>query len=207
VRLPLPPQGYPPSLRLRSIPAGSQWLRIHRCHHASGLYWGRNEPGRWNDPDGSFGVLYAADGLETAFAETFGREVMVEYAPAAVKFLTVRELQERCVARLTACRDLHVVDLSGPALPALNLDAQILTTRDISACQRWSRWWHGAPEKPDGLLYPSRLLPSGINLALFDRCSAHWQEEPLGDLLSWQEASGEPAVVAILDSHGWGLVG
>lgn len=117
VSLPLPPQRYPPSLRLRSIPAGSQWLRIHRCQRASGLYWGRNEPGRWNDPEGSFGVLYAADGLETAFAETFGHEVMVEYAPAAVKFLTVRELQERCVARLTACRDLHVVDLSGPHHP------------------------------------------------------------------------------------------
>ena len=100
-------------LPLLRIAAGSQWIRIHRCHHSSALHWG---------------VLYVAGDLETAFAETFGHQVMASHLPAAVKFLSRQELEERCIARLTARRDLQVLDLRGAALARLNLDAQLLST-------------------------------------------------------------------------------
>lgn len=29
-----------------------------------------------------------------------------------------------------------------------------------------------------------------------------WQEEPLGNLMHWAPAKGEPAVLEILDAHG-----
>ena len=58
-----------------------------------------------------------------------------------------------------------------------------------------------------GLLYPLRLLPRGTNLALYERCSDAWEDELLGDLMHWPAASTAPAVLEILDAHGWGLVG
>ena len=205
--LPLPPKQQARDLRLQTIAAGSQWLRIHRCRHATALHWGRHDQGRWNAADGSFGVLYVADSLEKAFAETYGHQVMDSQLPAAVKFLTREELEERCITRLTTDRDLQVLDLRGPALARQNLDARLLTTRQLlPVCQAWSRWWHGAAQQPDGLLYPSRLLPCGTNLALYERCADAWQEEPLGNLMHWAPAKGEPAVLEILDAHGWGLV-
>jgi hypothetical protein len=133
---------------------------------------------------------------------------MASHLPAAVKFLSRQELEERCIARITARRDLQVLDLRGPALARLNLDAQLLSSREqLSVCQAWSRWWHDAAEQPDGLLYPSRLLPRGTNLALYERCADAWQEEHLGDLMHWPATTPEPAVLEILDAHGWGLVG
>jgi RES domain-containing protein len=208
VNLPLPPKRQAHGLHLHTIAAGSPWFRIHRCRHATALHWGRHDQGRWNAADGSFGVLYLADSLETAFAETYGHQVMDSQAPAGVKFLARQELQERCISRITATRELEVLDLRGPALAWHNLDARLLTTREqLTVCQAWSRWWHDAVEPPDGLLYPSRLLPRGSNLALYEHGSDGWQEEPLGDLMHWQDVStGEPAVLEILDAHGWGLV-
>jgi hypothetical protein len=101
-----------------------------------------------------------------------------------------------------------VLDLRGPALARLNLDAWLLTTLEqLLVYQAWSRWWHDAVEPPDGLLYPSRLLPRGTSLALYECCADAWQGEALGDLMHWPAASGEVAVLEILDSHGWGLVG
>ena len=195
MRLPLPPTQQAQWLRLLRIAAGSQWIRIHRCHHPSALHWGR-------------GVLYVAVDLETAFAETFGHQVMASHLPAAVKFLSRQELEERCISMLTARRDLQVLDLRGAALARLNLDAQLLSTcEQLPVCQAWSRWWHEAAEQPDGLLYPSRLLPRGTNLALYERCTDAWEEECLGNLMNWPAISPEPAVLEILDAHGWGLVG
>ena len=41
-----------------------------------------------------FGVLYASESVEAAFAETFGRQLMATTAPAAVKCLSRLELQD-----------------------------------------------------------------------------------------------------------------
>ncbi len=205
--LPLPPEGYPSPLKLTWVPAGTSWLRIQRCDHATALFWGEREAGRWNDSEGRFGVLYASESVEAAFAETFGRELMATKAPAVVKFLSRQELRERCVARLWAERDLQMVDLGGPALQALNLDARLLHTwEELEVCQRWSAWLDDAPEQPDGLLYPSRLFPRCLNAAVFDRSSAAWKEEPRDNLLFYPDRSGDPAVFQILEDQGWGLV-
>lgn len=205
--LPLPPEGYPCPLKLTTVPAGTSWFRIQRCGHATALFWGKREAGRWNDPDGRFGLLYASESVEAAFAETFGRELMATTAPAMLKFLSRQELQERCVARLWAGRELRLLDLGGPALQALNLDARLLHTCDeLAVCQHWARWLHGAPEQPDGLLYPSRLFPRRFNAAVFDRSSTGWQEELLGNLLSIPDSNGNPVVFQVLEDQGWGLV-
>lgn len=69
-------------------------------------------------------MLDVADCLETAFAETYGHQVMDSQLPAGVKFLTRQELEERCISRITATRELEVLDLRGAALARHNLDAR-----------------------------------------------------------------------------------
>lgn len=110
-----------------------------------------------------------------------------------MKFLTRQELQERCVSWLWAERELRLLDFGGPALQALNLDARLLHTCDEL-------------EQPDGLIYPSRMLPCQRNVAVFDRSSSHWRDEPLGNLQSVPDANGDPFVFQVLEEQGWGLV-
>ena len=43
-------------------------------------------------------------------------------------------------------------------------------------------------------------------MALYERCSDAWEEELLGELMQWPAPSAEPAVLELLDAHGWGLV-
>ena len=95
------------------VPAATSWLRIQRCDHASAVFWGYQEAGRWNYSDSRFGVLYASESVEAAFAETFGRELMATMTPDAVKFLSRLELRERYVSRLWADRNLQMVDFVG----------------------------------------------------------------------------------------------
>ena len=61
--------------------------------------------------------------------------------------------------------------------------------------------------RPLGATLLGHSHPRGTNLALYERCSAAWEEELLGDLMHWPTASAEPAVLELLDAHGWGLVG
>ena len=132
-------------LPLLRIAAGSQWIRIHRCHHSIALHWGR-------------GVLYVAGDLETAFAETFGHQVMASHLPAAVKFLSRQELEERCISMLTARRDLQVLDLRGAALARLNLDEQLLST-----CEQLP-----APSEPSRNEPPTTQPSSAARCSVYD---------------------------------------
>ena len=94
----------------------------------------------------------------------------------------------------------------GPGLPALNLDARLLTTLDYPLSQGWARWAFEAPAGPNGIRYPSRPLPGRDNTALFDRCRDALKEEDLGPLASWHSDTEDLDIFDILDAQGWGLV-
>ena len=94
----------------------------------------------------------------------------------------------------------------GPGLPALNLDARLLTTLDYPLSQAWARWAFEAPAAPDGIRYPSRPLPGRDNTALFDLCRDALKEEDLGPLASWHSDTEDLDIFDILDAQGWGLV-
>ncbi|WP_058558081.1 RES family NAD+ phosphorylase [Thiohalocapsa sp. ML1] len=204
--LPLPPRGGHGKLRVVSVPAGQAWYRIVHARYASALHFSSGPAGRWNDAQADFGVLYVADAPGTAFAETFGHGLSGQLEPAADKFVTVQELSERRLYRITATRALQLALFLGPGLAALNLDGHLLTTLDYRAPQAWSRWVHGAPAALDGIRYASRTLPGQENAALFERCGTALQEQALGTLADWRSEGGELEMLEILDAQGWGLI-
>jgi len=200
------PSGGHAKLKRLLVPAGTVWYRITHRHYGSALHFGKGPDARWNDPEGHYGVLYVADSVEAAFAETFGHDVPQRYSPLADKFLDTVELEERELYRIEVRRDLTLGLLHGAGLAALNLDAALLATRDYAVSQRWSRWVYEAPGELDGLRYPSRLLPDSSNTALFERSHAAIQEQVLGPLLHWRRPGGGRDIFDIVDEQGWGLL-
>lgn len=205
MRVPAPPEAGYTKLRVLSAPPGQRWYRITHRRHATALHFSTGPEARWNDPHGEYGVLYVADAPATAFAETFGHNLMRHYLPASDKFVSMGELDERCLYRIETTEELLLAQLTGPGLAALNLDARLLAVVDYAMPQHWSRWIFEAPSAPDGILYPSRALPGASNVALFNRCRAMLREQPLGPLPAWRSETGT-GIIDILDEQGWGLV-
>lgn len=205
--IPPPPAGGHHKLRLQRVASGNAWYRVSHRRYGSALHFSKGPHARWNDLHGDYGVLYLADRPETAFAETFGHGLMKSLPPAADKFITLMELQERHLYRIRSVRDLTIALFHGPGIPALNLDARLLTTLNYQCSQAWARWTFDAPAAPDGLRYSSRALPGeGINTALFDRCRDALTEEDLGALDIWHSDTEDLDIFDILDTQGWGLV-
>jgi hypothetical protein len=102
---------------------------------------GRTRHNRFDAPDGEFGVLYASEGFNGAFIESFGD---------APHVLSVNSLAVRGIAHVQTLRTLHLVDLAGPGLSQLALDARI-SAEDHALPQQWSQalWVH--PQHVDGL--------------------------------------------------------
>lgn len=120
--VPPPPTGGHSKLRLLEVPANRVWYRISHRRYPSALHFSIGPHARWNDPREAFGVLYVADSPQTAFAETFGHGLAETHPPAADKFISQLELEERHLFRIWATRKLHLGELHGVGLPALNLD-------------------------------------------------------------------------------------
>lgn len=162
---PLPPPSA--SLSGQELPLvtrGSPLLRIHRLEHLPD-FWGRTGLNRFDAPgesaeDRDYGVLYAADSFDGAFIETFG-----DLAP---KLVSVNSLTARGVATVEPNRALRLVDLAGPGLSRLGLDARICTCEHVLP-QQWSHalWEH--PSQPDGIWYAARHDAGERSVALFER--------------------------------------
>ncbi len=177
--MPAPAAPLPPSdLANRQLPVvetAGPWLRIHRVEYGP-LFFGRTLESRFDDPDQEFGVLYAAETLDGAFIETFGRN-------PGRNAVRERQLARRSLARIEANRPLRLVDLTGPGLARIGATATIFAG-DHGPAQSWSRavWSH--PAAPDGLLYRARHDPSCHTVAIFDRASPFVHAADLGRLLS-----------------------
>ena len=149
-----PPAGGHHKLQVLIVPAGTAWHRIVHRRHGTALHVGKEADARWNDPEGRYGVLYLADAVETAFAETFGHDTPQRHPPLAEKFVDRLELGERLLYRVTCHRALRIALLQGEGLARLNLDVGLLATIDYALLQRWSRWVYASPEALDGIRYP-----------------------------------------------------
>jgi hypothetical protein len=204
--LAFPPTGGHDKLRLVRPPAGTHWYRIVHRRFGSALHFTQGTDARWNDPHGRFGVLYLADAPDTAFAETFGRLVPDTHAPAADKLVTLQELEERHLHRVSAGRELALAQLLGTGLATLNLDARLLATVDYALPQAWSHWVHEGPARADGLVWQSRLLTDRVCTGLYDRARTALADQDLGPLDRWHCPDTGRTVIDILDDQGWGLI-
>ena len=90
------------SVRLRRIEAGVRFHRIHRATHGPIFFgpFGDAPQCRYDAPDGSYKVLYAARSLETAFGETLVRTPETPYVLSTVVGTRARsELESTDVAK------------------------------------------------------------------------------------------------------------
>ncbi|HZO27164.1 MAG TPA: RES family NAD+ phosphorylase [Chloroflexota bacterium] len=171
---PLPPRDLA-HRRLPIVETAGPWLRLHRAHHGP-VFFGRTLENRFDDPRQELGVLYAAETLDGAFIETFGRN-------PGLNTVSARQLSQRSLARLDVTRPLRLVDLTGPGLARLGTTAAMLAGRHRRA-QVWSRALWSHPDRPDGILYRARYDPSCICVAIFDRAEHLLRAQSLGDLVT-----------------------
>ena len=139
---------------------------------ATYLRFRRDAQYRFDPPDRSFGVLYAAFDLQTAFVESVLRETPQKTAPSYAVPLAWSELAPRravSMARGTAKRRLRLIALHGPGLVAARTDNRITTVDDYPVTRQWSKAFYDHPVQADGLLYMSRFLGDRHSVALFDR--------------------------------------
>ena len=172
------------------------WYRIHRLPHDP-LHFGHAVLHRFDDPDGEFGVLYAALDEHGSFIETFGLDRL-----GSGGVVTARALAQRGLARVVSSRPLRLVDLTGGGLARVGADAR-LCSGEHRVARQWSRALWAHPSQPDGLLYPARHDPSRPCLALFDRARDAVAAEALGSLA---EPRHVRLLAAILDAYGFGLI-
>ena len=138
---------------------------VHRFHTAAfdPIFHDRTNAGRFNAPDGSYGVLYAAETVDGAFAEVFLR------SPGRTT-LGLDFIEAKAYATLRAIRDLRLVELHGPGLSRLGATAEIAHSGlPYTAAQAWSKAIHALKDNVDGIAYRSRHDDAEICYALFDR--------------------------------------
>jgi hypothetical protein len=167
------PSGAPPPppedlaatrLPLTVLAAGTAFTRVHPLafgpiHFSPGT--GRLAQGRFDSATGAFGVLYAALNFDGAVVETLLRK-------PERRLISVGDISSRSVATLATNRDVALVDLRGPGLQRLGLDGTICTG-PYENCSLWADEWFAHPDRPDGILYPSRHDPGETCIALFER--------------------------------------
>lgn len=199
------PSGTPPpppadlaswALPITELPAGERFYRIHRLEHDSIFFSplpGAPPTGRFDSPSGRFRVLYAALSFAGALLETLLRN-------PAKRLVALQLLEERAITALVAQRMIRMVDLRGPGLQLLGLDASVYA-RPYENCGEWADSLFLHAEAPDGLIYPSRFDPRESCVALFRRADLVLQAAEPGTPLSTRFANASD----VLREYGKGF--
>lgn len=187
------PLGDPPSdLSERPLPLetySGPAYRVHWLGHDP-VRFGKDKRWRFDDPLGQYGVMYAAQTPEGAFAETLlpppgiltpTVTLILGSVPVAATTIAVHGL-----ASVTCNTPLQCVDLTGERLASIGADASI-ATGPWSTAQRWSRAFFTHSSEPDALLFRCRRDPSSLALAIHDRAGPKITVAPLGSLSEPQQ--------------------
>ncbi|MGD8595377.1 MAG: RES family NAD+ phosphorylase [Gammaproteobacteria bacterium] len=205
--IPAPPAGsHYDALRIASIRKKTVLFRISDPGHASALYFNTDRSGRWNSPNGKYGVCYVTESVEGAFAETFGRGTMSHYPPATPKIISEARLAARHIYSIEANDTLRVGELFGKGLTKLNLDNNINTTTNYAQVQLWSAWVYDHPKALHGIRYQSRHLSDIRCYALFGRAKPLLKPVDLGPVAGWTNPTTNRTIYDILDEQGWVIV-
>lgn len=134
------------------------------------IHFDRSRDGRLNAPDDSYGVLYAAENLRGAFAETFLR------APGRT-LLPLDLLRRKARVRLRVTRELRLIELRGYGLARVGSTAEITHGGlPYDAPQAWSKALHDHPLIADGIAYTARHDDQALCYALFDRVAGDLEQ-------------------------------
>jgi hypothetical protein len=167
-----PPDDFAKLTLVTAEVAPASLLRIASAKHLLADPFRRSAEYRFDSPDGSFGVLYAAFDLETAFVEAIVRAKPHPLPAGEPLLLDYATLSSRRVVTLAAgssARSLRLAQLYGAGLAAAKTDNRIASVDDYPTTQRWSKAFHDHPQNFDGIVYMSRYLGDHRSVALFDR--------------------------------------
>ncbi len=142
---------------LLELPDGSS---LHRFYDP--IFFDTSTLGRFNAPDGSYGVLYASENKAGAFAETFLRTPGRTLIDAAL-------LSSKAYVQVTTNRSLRFIRMAGPGLARLGATAEVTHGGlPYAASQAWSIALSKHPIKADGIAYHSRHDDDEMCFGLFD---------------------------------------
>jgi hypothetical protein len=153
-------------LVLANVPTGSTWRRLYETRHPDPLGY-QLGLSRFSDPTGSaFGLVYLGSSAKVSFVETIlrdradgrGEDCVVELA----------EIEKRSIATIEPTADLSLVDLTGDGGLRMGVPSDVVGARTQTLARAWSVAFHDHPDRPDGILYPSRLNEERC-VALYDR--------------------------------------
>ena len=151
-------------LPILELPHPTSVVRIHRTDHDPVFFSpGAGKPpiGRFDSSSGAFGVLYLAQALEGAFAETILRNPQR-------RLVDLSDIGSRAVSVLGFSRAVRLVKLFGDGLQAVGTDNAV-STGPYSASWAWADALFAHPDAPDGIAYVSRHDSDQLCIALFDR--------------------------------------
>jgi RES domain len=167
------PTGSPPpppswlktsSLPILELPKATSVVRVHRTEYDPVFFspGSGNAPiGRFDSPSGAFGVLYLAQALEGAFAETILRNPQRRLADLS-------EITTRAASVLGVSRAIRLVKMFGAGLQSLGTDNAVSTGPYVSS-GAWADALFAHPDAPDGIAYTSRHDSEQLCIALFSR--------------------------------------
>lgn len=151
------------------IPAG---LELHRFFTKGfdPIHFDRERNGRFNAPDGSYGVLYVARELRGAFAETFLR------VPGGTQ-IAADMLARKAHVTVEPLRPLRMLRMMGHGLARVGATAQVTHGgRPYDVPQAWSFRVHAHPVEFDGIAYSARHDDEAQCFAIFERAAPALRE-------------------------------
>lgn len=155
-------------LVIATVAAGTTWQRLYETRFLDPLGYG---PGlsRFSDPTGqAFGVIYLGASLRVSFVETVLRDR--SDGRGAECLIDQSELDRRSVATIRPKVGLKLVDLTGNGGLRMGVPSDVIGARDQTLSRQWSVAFHDHPDKPDGILYPSRLNEERC-IAIYERAA------------------------------------
>lgn len=129
------------------------------------IFFDRSKGGRLNAPEADYGVLYAAETANGAFAETFLRQPGRQQIPDDL-------LSAKACVRLRTTRKLSFIKLMGTGLAPLGATAEVTHgSLPYDVPQAWSAALHEHSVQPDGIAHTTRHDDSEVRYAIFERAS------------------------------------
>lgn len=168
--------------------------RVIRTRREGGPLDAAPADSRFSDPDGRYGVLYAAWNVRTGFVEAVLRS---RFDRRRDREIPAEEVEARSIVWIDSLSDLNLVDLrrDGPirigAPTAVAHDANHAAGRSLSA------FVYAEISEADGFLYDSRFTGDAC-LAVFDRAIEKLTATmvvPLMDSVDFHEALREYEII------------
>ena len=132
-------------------------------------------PSRFSDPEiglappARFAVVYFGSSVKVCFVEA----ILRDRGAGRIKSFPLEwaELENWTCAELRVEETLRVVDLRGDHLVRMGVPTDVARARSQELGRLWSRAFWSHDEKPDGIVYDSRLNGE-TNIAIYDRALA-----------------------------------